>query len=163
MTNEISHKDSQVKRVFAIVVLAIAAIPVIASMVNRSNTQASPAVTAEAAGPPAPTCVTDWKVCADNADLANHYGRMFHIQRACQDSANEQARYGEPKWPNDHWFLPPFGRFNKGNDYAKSGVVELFEPSVQFQNGFGAYVRTSATCTYNLRTESVANVNIFQP
>jgi hypothetical protein len=53
-----------------------------------------------------------------------------------------------------------FGRFYNNSSAAKSGTVTLIENDAQFQNGFGAMVHSTATCTYDLNTKQVTNVVI---
>src|SRR6266446_4274421 len=116
--------------VFGVVVLAVAFIGWLAA--SSPSPPASTAAPPDAAeyGPPAPTCREQWTVCTDNADLLNHYGKIFHIQNACRDNANDLAKFGTPEWPNAHWLLPPFGTSYKGDEAVKTGRLQLLEDDV---------------------------------
>jgi hypothetical protein len=103
------------------------------------------------------TCSQDWKVCSDNADLMNSNNLdALTAQSECKDSANEQAKYGDPKWP---WLA--FSKFYRGSAAIKTGVLTLVEDDVQFQNGFGAWAHVTAVCDYDLRSKSVKSVSII--
>jgi hypothetical protein len=69
-----------------------------------------------------PTCKSDWRRCADNADLVNHYDGVISAQTSCQWEAKKLAKYGEPKFP----FLA-FSSFYTGNAYVKTGIAVFIE------------------------------------
>jgi hypothetical protein len=104
----------------------------------------------------APSCVSDWTKCSDNADLVNNYKDWRDAKYACKMQANEQAKYGTPVWS---W--SPFGTYYRGNEYVTSGEAVAIEPDAQFQNGFGAMVHSQVTCTYDLRAKRVISVDIL--
>jgi hypothetical protein len=101
------------------------------------------------------TCTSNWHLCSDNADIANHYSDYSHAKSSCQIEAEKLAKYGSPKWP---WVA--FGRFYNDGSAVKNGTITLIENDAQFQNGFGAMAHSSVTCTYNLNTKVVTNVVI---
>jgi hypothetical protein len=105
-----------------------------------------------------PSCKTDWTKCADNAELVNNYSRWFHAQFECRREAIQQALYGTPVWPSSLHF---FSNYIPGNRYITTGTATLIEPDAQFQNGFGAMVHSTVTCTYDLRAEHVVRVDIL--
>jgi hypothetical protein len=92
----------------------------------------------------------------DNSDMANNYSGWSSAKVDCKFAANDQAKYGTPKWPS---WGSEFGSFRRGDDY-KSGKVTLIEPDAQFSNGFGAMVHVRATCQYDLREKRVLSVNL---
>jgi hypothetical protein len=100
------------------------------------------------------TCITDWARCANNEELAKNYNRWWDVRRECKREADARARY-KTEWP---W--EAFGTFNVGNSYIASGKALAIEPEAQFQNGFGAMVRSRVTCTYDLREDRVISVDI---
>lgn len=104
-------------------------------------------------GPHGKDCRTDWTKCADNADLANDYQGWTRIKSECHDAANQQAKFGTPKWP---WL--PFSSFYKGNGYVQSGIATAIEKDAQFSNAFGAMVHSVVTCEYDLKAEHVVSV-----
>jgi len=116
------------------------------------------ALCAVLAGPAmADDCSSNWKICADNADLANNntdYGVKAKV--ACKMAAEDMAKYGTPEWP----WLSSFGTFLKGDDYLKTGIVTLIERDAGFKNAFNATVRSRVTCTYDLNTNRVIDVEI---
>jgi hypothetical protein len=117
---------------------------------------AAPSVT-----PPPKTsasCKEAWRLCADNAEIANNYDGWIRAQNSCQDAAEKMAKYGTPQWP--HSWIPNFNFFHKGSDYKETGRAVLIEDDAQFQNAFGAMVHSTVTCTYNLDSETVIDLSI---
>lgn len=106
----------------------------------------------------APACSSDYTLCKDNADLVNNYQGIAGATVACQDAVNSRARYGDPKWP-----FAPFGTFLKGDDYVKTGVVNLIDKDVQIPNVFGGVVKSTAFCSYDLTHKKVVAVYIDAP
>jgi hypothetical protein len=103
-----------------------------------------------------PSCKSDWKKCTDNAELVNNYSKWFNAQFECKQQALKQALYGTPIFPSLYFF----SNFFPGTNYITTGTATLIEPDAQFQNGFGAMVHSTVTCTYDLRGERVVNVEI---
>jgi hypothetical protein len=101
------------------------------------------------------SCASNWHLCSDNADIANHYSEYSSAKASCQIEAEKLAKYGSPKWP---WVA--FGHFYNDGSAVKSGTMTLIEPDAQFQNGFGAMAHSTVTCTYNLNTKVVTNVAV---
>ena len=110
------------------------------------------------AAPTVPSCEDDWHLCADNAQIADNYTGWIAAENACERAADKMAKYGTPKWPNS--WLPNFGYFRTGSDFPKTGKAILIERDAQFQNIFGVMVHSTVTCTYNLATKEVSNVDI---
>ena len=102
-----------------------------------------------------PTCATNWMVCTNNGDLVENSSIWLKVQVACRLAAEGAARYGEPKWG---WIS--FGRYLRGNDYPKTGVVTAIDEDVRFQNGFGVYGRSRVICVYDLKNQLVINVSV---
>jgi hypothetical protein len=115
---------------------------------------ARPAIAA-ASAPAAPSCKTDWKLCADNADLANNWKGYVGVRSACKRAAEKAARYGAPEWP---WLA--FASFKPGTQSPRVGVVILYEDDARFPNAFNAKVRSRATCTYDLNAGEVLGVEV---
>ena len=90
--------------------------------------------------------------------MANNYSGWISAQLSCQRAAEKMAKYGTPQWP--HSWIPNFNYFHKGSAYKETGRAMLIEDDAQFQNGFGAMVHSTVTCTYNLNAETVTDVNI---
>ena len=105
---------------------------------------------------PNASCKSDWRACSDNADLVNNYGKIVDSQVACKSEAQGRAKFGTPKFP----FLFFFGKFYKGDEYVKTGVIKLIEDDAQFSNVFGAMVHSTVTCTYDLDQEKVVDISI---
>jgi hypothetical protein len=101
------------------------------------------------------SCKDDWHKCSDNSDLVNNYGEIARAQIECKYEANDRAKFGTPTWP---WLV--FGTFHKGDNYVKDGKAILVEKDAQFQNGFGAMVHSTVTCTYDLNGQKVMDVFI---
>lgn len=107
-----------------------------------------------------PACRADWRMCRDNSDLMNTYLRSHNrAGNACKTVADDLARYGTPVWPS-FWSGGHFGSFTVGRNYVETGIVTLYERDAQFQNGFGAMVRSRVRCDYDLRTNQVLDVVI---
>jgi hypothetical protein len=136
---------SRLGGLLAILVIVIA----VTVVVNHTN-QSGNTTTAQN-----DSCRSDWTKCVDNEQLVNQYSDWSLVQVRCKRAANDRAKYGSPDWP---WL--PFGSFYKGNNYVTSGVAVAIEPDAQFSNGFGAKVHSRVTCTYDLRTKRVSNVDI---
>ncbi|WP_376094571.1 hypothetical protein ACE7GA_01395 [Roseomonas sp. CCTCC AB2023176] len=121
---------------------------------------AAPAAPAAAVAPPRlppdeTACRTDWRRCADNAQLVNNFRDWALVQTRCKRQATDLARYGDPVWP---WFS--FGSFLRGDDYPQTGIVVAIEPRAQFGNGFGAKVNSRVTCRYDLNRGEVVDVQV---
>ncbi|MDA1335228.1 MAG: hypothetical protein O2794_04470 [bacterium] len=93
-------------------------------------------------------CKYSYSSCRNNSDLVNNWEKMSTVRVACQMAAEKNAKYGSPDWP---WVA--FGNYAEGNDYAKEHQIRLQDNEVKFQNGFGAMVKTSVKCFYDLRTQ----------
>jgi hypothetical protein len=99
-------------------------------------------------------CESDWSKCADNTQLEKSR-TWASVQVACKSAVENNARYGEPKWP---WLS--FSTYHSGNDYIKSGKAVAIEPDVQMQNVFGAMVHSEVICTYDLRAQRVTDLQV---
>jgi hypothetical protein len=102
-------------------------------------------------------CSSDWTKCTDNEDLVNHYSDWYGVRSACERAAEQDARFGTPKWP-----FYDFGTFHKGNDYVRTGLAVSIEPDAQFQNAFGAMVHSRVTCSYDLRAARVVDISVVR-
>jgi hypothetical protein len=100
-------------------------------------------------------CRKDWKKCVDNAMLVNKYSGMAKVKAACQVEANSRATYGKPDWS---WVT--FGTYYTGNRYIKSGLVEVVDNTVKFQNGYGAMKKQSVSCVYDLNQNKITALSI---
>lgn len=104
-------------------------------------------------------CEKDWAACADNAELIEHYGKMSAISVACERAGERAARYGTPKW-GAGWLSRSFATYWKGASYIRTGVANIIDKEVQFQNGFGAWVNSIAYCSYDLRKGEVVDFHV---
>jgi hypothetical protein len=102
-----------------------------------------------------PTCKSDFHLCKDNSDLANHYEKMSDAQFNCYWQAKDMAKYGEPKFETYK-----FPSFLPGETAPKDGRLILIDTRAQFQNGFGAWVHSRVACNYDFSTGTVLNVSI---
>jgi hypothetical protein len=91
--------------------------------------------------------------------MANNYEGWHNAQFYCKEEAKKLARFGTPEFPR----LFYFGTFNKGEDYATSGIAVLHEKEARYQNAFGAMAHVRVTCRYNLRTKNVIDVSVIEP
>jgi hypothetical protein len=147
-----------VKRTGTIIIVVLGVLYAIghqSSTTTSTSGGTSTAAAKEPAKPEEPTCKTDWKLCADNADMANNYRKWFDVKWACKAAATDMAKYGTPEWPS--WGMY-FGYFRPGHGYKETGKVVAIEPKAKFQNGFGAMVHTEVRCEYDLNTKKVTNV-----
>ena len=103
-------------------------------------------------------CKTDWRKCADNADLANNYDGMTEAQIRCKRAATSMAKYGTPEFP---WVFY-FSSYRPGIDYVPSGIAILIENKAKFQNGFGAMAHVKLICEFDLREKKVVNVTFLE-
>ena len=100
-------------------------------------------------------CKKDWKLCVDNAMLINNYSGMSKVKAACKIEANSRAKFGSPEWS---WVT--FGTYYVGNRYVKSGLVEVVDNTVKFQNGFGAMKKSKVNCVYDLKNDRITALSI---
>jgi len=100
-------------------------------------------------------CKKDWKQCEDNAMLINEYSGMYKVKAGCKVEANSRAKYGKPDWS---WV--PFGTYYKGKNYVDTGLVEVVDNTVKFQNGFGAMKKSRVSCVYDLKSNRVTALSI---
>src|SRR5579863_4931411 len=77
-----------------LVVVGIIVVLSIIGSVSNNNSGSS-----KSSGATSSACGSDWSKCSDNEDMANHYSGWTKITVACQTAADNQARYGTPKWP----------------------------------------------------------------
>lgn len=98
-------------------------------------------------------CESDWRKCTDNEQLVNNYRGISQAKSACKFAAEDRAKY-ETKFP---WVY--FGGFNTDGDDYKTGRLKLVEKDAKFQNSYGAMVRTTVECLYDLNQKKVVNVN----
>jgi hypothetical protein len=61
------------------------------------------------------------------------------------------------KWTN--WFVDAPFSFLRWADKEK-GVITFIGDEVQFQNGFGAWIRHNYTCDFDPATKTVTNVQV---
>lgn len=102
-------------------------------------------------------CKKDWRQCADNSMLINNFQGMPKAKAACQIAAEKLAKFGDPQWD---W--AKFGTYFEGSNYISKGVIRIQDPNVKFQNGFGAWRRTTIECFYDLKTETVDLVHSIE-
>jgi hypothetical protein len=103
----------------------------------------------------APSCVLQWRLCKDNADMANNNKEAHSAAFRCETEADKHVKFGEAKWS---W--TPFSTFQIGDDYVKTGLVIKIDKRVQFQNQFGAWAHMRATCVYDIVKHEVKSVDI---
>jgi len=70
--------------------------------------------------------------------MANNYSKMSDAKFSCKQELNKSVRFGEPEWS---WIA--LGKFYKGSDFIKTGIVKIVDDDVKIQNGFGAKVSSS--------------------
>ena len=107
------------------------------------------------AEPKTPSCETDWKACADNAEVVNKNWKALLAVYKCKDKANEMAKFGQPQWP---WHS--FAYFTRGKSYLEGSLILLVDKDVKFQNGFGVYGKVTVRCLFDLKSDSVIDVTI---
>jgi len=95
-------------------------------------------------------CKQNYRSCADNEMVVNHYGGTSGAQVSCKMEAEKMANYGDPDWT---W--PNFSTFFVGRDAVETGTLRLVDNDVKFQNAFGAYQRTPLECHYDLDAKEV--------
>jgi hypothetical protein len=101
------------------------------------------------------SCFSNWIDCEDNRDMAKMYKDWTAAKVACRFEAEDRVKYGKPEWPSGY-----FSNFYPGTNYSTTGIATLIELDARFQNGFGAMVRSSVHCQYDLRAKKVINVTI---
>jgi hypothetical protein len=77
---------------------------------------------------------------------------------ACKIAADHQNKYGDGTW---HWGWS-FGKFYRGDDYVKSGVMKVIDDDIMFPNRYGGKVRSNVLCTFDMRTGEVTDVLILE-
>lgn len=130
---------------------------------SEAGTTATPALTQQPKqqeNTPAPkveiTCVQDYTLCKDNAEIANDYQGMSTARAACTVQLDDSVKYGEPDLP----FIFSFGSFMSGTDAPSSGYIELVEKNAKIQNAFGAMVRSTVRCVYDLKDKEVQSLRV---
>jgi hypothetical protein len=90
----------------------------------------------------APTCASNWRLCATNADIINIYlpasdhAPHKNVPSECTRAADQLARFGTPTWA--HWDINNFPLYQSGDDATKSGIITLRDKEVMFENGSAA-------------------------
>ena len=96
----------------------------------------------------ADSCLHDLKCWGDKHYLA--------ATLLCKPLIERQARYAH-RW-TDGWLEAKFNRFMwKGK---RNGVIAYRTQKIEFQNGFGAWVKLSSWCSYNPNTKEAEIINI---
>lgn len=110
----------------------------------------------EMAAPPGPpTCDDDWRRCEDlQAFIDSASDGLIHAQADCKTEAERRAQYGDPRWGWGFAHIVPSG------SNLDSGRVQLMAKDAEFQNGLGAWRKTTVVCTYDLNREVVTNLRI---
>jgi hypothetical protein len=101
----------------------------------------------------AETCKMKWQACTDSRDLMNNYRWLYIAQADCKSSANDLAKYGDPKWG---WLT--FSKYRRDDDAPHTGIITLTDDGVMFQNAFGTYVKSRVVCVYDLKEKKVVIV-----
>lgn len=101
------------------------------------------------------SCNSDWRQCADNADLMNNFKDSSRGSLSCQYAAKKLAKYGAPSFP-----FFSFSTFSSGNEFVRTGQATLVEPNAEFQNGYGTIVHIVVTCKYDLNSQQVVDVSL---
>jgi hypothetical protein len=101
----------------------------------------------------AKSCKMKWQACTDNTDLVDNYKTLDDAKDDCKHTANNLAKYGDPKW--ERWI---FSKYRGGNDAPRTGIITLADDEVRFQNAFGTYGKSQVICEYSLSEKKVVNV-----
>jgi hypothetical protein len=96
------------------------------------------------------TCSSDWRKCRDNSQLVNESGVLAQVASSCQTAAGYTGRYGAPSIS----FWSSFGHYRDGDDYIKTGIVQVGEPRAEYKNQFGGTTVIDVECYYNLNCKS---------
>lgn len=101
-----------------------------------------------------PTCKSDYRLCKDNADIANNNEDYQLADNECEKMLNSLAEYGKPQYDGS---IISFPYFRSGDDYKTTGIVK---PSgkVSMQNQFGATKNAEVTCEYDLKSKKVIKI-----
>jgi hypothetical protein len=73
----------------------VVGVVVLLAMFGHKNDGSSSSSAPSAASVSAPSCKTDWKLCADNSDMANNNAVYERARFECKYEANKLAKYGE--------------------------------------------------------------------
>ena len=105
----------------------------------------------------ADTCENNYKKCVDNEDLINSYDTAIiaAAKTRCKFAVEDHVKFGEPDWD---WFI--FERYNKGNDYVETGIINIGDNSVKIENMYGAKARTIVGCRFDLESKKVLDISI---
>lgn len=101
-------------------------------------------------------CKADWAQCEDNRQLADNYEQYGTARRACRAATDGLTKYGAADWTGFAKDL--FGTYTKGFRYVTTGVAELVEPDVPFNDGRGTMARVRVSCLYDLKSQRVIHV-----
>lgn len=101
-------------------------------------------------------CKYNFKDCVDNKQLMDTYEKIINAKSQCKRSVNDNVRFGEAKWS--------WGFFNRyvltGDQYPKTGIIEMADFDVQIQNKYGAMEKSQVSCRYDLKSQQVLEVSI---
>lgn len=100
-------------------------------------------------------CTDDWHKCADNGMLVNHWKGVFDAKIACEQEADNEAKYGHPTFS-----LVSFSTYVTGKSYLNTGLLLLEDDDSTFQNGFGAAARVQVQCLYDLNNSKVVDMSV---
>lgn len=101
-------------------------------------------------------CRANFTKCLDNQQFVKESPIWMMVKSECQRVADARAKYGSPIWP---W--QPFETYRTGKSYVATGKVIAIEPDAQFENGFGGKVHSTVTCTYDVWSRSVTDLQVL--
>jgi hypothetical protein len=139
---------------YLVLLVGILALLVIAGKLLPSDDKKA---TSPANDEKASNCTSDWTKCTNNADLINHYSKMYEATSACKRALEQSVKFGDPEWT---WGA--FGSFRIGDDYPKTGLVKIIDTDVKIPNGFGAKAHSKVECWYDLNKKSATIMSIIE-
>ena len=101
-------------------------------------------------------CSEDYKVCKNNTDIVNINTKLNNKIVAACIVASENNAISEVDWGG--FTSVNFGSFVPGDSGLQENKIVVIDESAMYTNKFGAKIKATTTCVYNLKENEVENV-----
>ena len=95
-------------------------------------------------------CKTDYKQCMTVEMLVKNFRGLSAARKQCEERTRDIARWSF-RFVNSPAFTGYYNSESEMKQILNDGTMRLWDDSVEFQNGFGAWRRQEVVCFYDLQ------------
>lgn len=95
-------------------------------------------------------CKTDYKQCMTVEMLVKNFRGLSAARKQCEERTRDIARWSF-RFVNSPAFTGYYNSESEMKQILNDGTIRLWDDSVEFQNGFGAWRRQEVVCFYDLQ------------